>query len=233
MRYRVMNGFQLMALLVFTGCTTLSVAGDAGADSQPQQRGVTPEEVRTFFREQNKRVLTFIGYSGSGYEDVEAMMAQAWAVLQTYDPRTTIVNIGATPDGIGAVYELAKRLGFVTTGVVSSVARAYQVETSPHVDHIFYVEDTTWGGFQPGTQILSPTSRAMVENSDVLVAIGGGEIGRDELIAARRLSKPLQFIAADMNHRKALEKAQKKGQPAPTDFVGAAHAVFGPKASRP
>ncbi len=62
----------------------------------------------------------------------------------------------------------------------------------------------------------------MVENSDVVIAIGGGEVARDELTAAKRSGKRVQFIPADMNHRIALEKALKKGQPAPTDFRGAA-----------
>ena len=37
------------------------------------------------------------------------MLAGAERVLSEFDPGRTIVNIGATPDGIGAVYELAKR----------------------------------------------------------------------------------------------------------------------------
>jgi hypothetical protein len=66
----------------------------------------------------------------------------------------------------------------------------------------------------------------MVENSDVLVAIGGGEVARDELNAGRRLGKKVQFIPADMNHEIARERARKRGEPAPTDFRGAAGAVF-------
>jgi hypothetical protein len=59
-----------------------------------------------------------------------------------------------------------------------------------------------------------------------MVAIGGGEISRDELVAARRLGKKTQFIPADMNRDMARERARKRGQPAPTDFRGAAGAVF-------
>ena len=70
----------------------------------------------------------------------------------------------------------------------------------------------------------------MVEVSDRLVAIGGGEVARDELVAARRAGKDLTFIAADMNHRIAIEKATKKGEAPPTDFRGAADAVFGNEA---
>jgi hypothetical protein len=96
---------------------------------------------------------------------------------------------------------------------------------SPYVDHVFYVEDATWGGLLKGRR-LSPTSEAIVENSDIIVGIGGGEIARDELIAARRLGKKVRFIPADMDHQKARESARKKGVPEPADFRGAAQAAF-------
>ena len=51
-------------------------------------------------------------------------------------------------------------------------------------------------------------------------------MARDEMIAAKRSGKKVEFIPADMNHRIAQEKALKKGQPAPTDFRGAAAEVF-------
>ena len=60
-----------------------------------------------------------------------------------------------------------------------------------------------------------------------MVAFGGGDITRDELTAGRRAGKRIEFHAADMNHKIALERAKKRGEPAPTDFAGAAAAVFG------
>jgi hypothetical protein len=66
----------------------------------------------------------------------------------------------------------------------------------------------------------------MVENSDVLIGIGGGEVSRDELMAAKRSGKAVRFFPADMNHQKARDKAKKKGLPEPTDFGGAAGEAF-------
>jgi threonine dehydratase len=63
----------------------------------------------------------------------------------------------------------------------------------------------------------------MVAVSARLVAIGGGEVARDELLAAKALGRPVTFIAADMNHVAAVKKAAARGQPLPTDFRGAAH----------
>jgi len=192
----------------------------------PAAKIATLDDISAFFKGKQKIVLTFVGYSAAGYEDEALMRKQADRILSEFDPAKTIVNIGATPDGIGAIYELAKRKGFLTTGIVSSQARQYKVKLSPYVDQAFYVEDATWGGFVTGTKELSPTSKAMVANSDIVVGIGGGEVARDELVAAKLLGKQVRFIAADMDHQKARESARKKKLPEPTDFRGAANAVF-------
>lgn len=191
-------------------------------DRSPTIHETTPAAIRAFFKkDKSVNVLTFLGYSGAEYEDKTEMLTQAGVILSRFDPRRTIVNIGATAEGIGAVYELAKQKGFRTTGIVSTQARDHKVQLAACVDTVFFVKDTTWGGFMRGTKRLSPTSSAMVENSDVLVAIGGGEVARDELTAAKRLGKEVRFIPADMNHRIALERAAKRGEAAPSDFRGA------------
>ncbi len=46
-------------------------------------------------------------------------------------------------------------------------------------------------------------------------------IARDEYLAARRLGKRTTFVAADMNHSIAWERAALNGLPEPTDFHGA------------
>ena len=189
-------------------------------DSKPEIREATPAEIAQAFRDRKQFVLTFLGYSGAGYEDHGSMLRQAATILEAHDPSRTVVNIGATAEGIGAVYELARKKGFPTTGIVSTQARDQKVPLSPAVQQVYYVKDSTWGGFLEGTRTLSPTSAAMVAVSDLLVAIGGGEVAHDELQAARESGKRVQIIAADMNHRLATEKAQKKGQAVPTDFRG-------------
>jgi len=194
--------------------------------ARPTIRETAPEEIRAFFTGKGMRVLTFLGYSGAEYENKAMMLEQAARILDQFDPKKTIVNIGATPEGIGAVYEAAKRKGFLTTGIVSTQAKKSNATLSPCVDIVFYVRDSIWGGFRPGTEELSPTSKAMVENSDVLVAIGGGEVARDELIAAMQAGKRVQFIPADMHHLITREKALKNAQPVPTDFRGEAATLF-------
>jgi len=186
----------------------------------------TVAAIRSAVQAQSKKVVTFLGYSGAEYEDKAAMLARATAVLDTLDPKLTIVNIGATLEGIGAVYALAKEKGFDTIGIVSTQARDNKTALAPCVDTVFFVTDASWGGLVKGTNQLSPTSAAMVAVSDQLIAIGGGEVSRDEFQAAKRLGKKTQFFPADMNHAVARQKAAKQGQPAPTDFRGALGAAI-------
>jgi hypothetical protein len=181
----------------------------------------TVDAIQSFFQKRGKTVLTFLGYSGAGYQDNAAMLAHVTAILDSLDPTKTIVNIGATIDGIGVVYELAKRKGFETSGIVSSQARENKATLAPCAGTVFFVEDATWGGLIAGTKTLSPTSTAIVRVSDRIVAIGGGDIARDEFDAAEKLRKDVKFFPADMNHEVALARAAKRGEKAPTDFRGA------------
>ena len=119
--------------LLFLLTTLCVLYAGSGMTSMQHDKVTTPAEIRHFFEQQNKTVLTFVGYSGAGYQDPEAMIRIAASVLNGFDPANTIVNIGATLEGVGAVYELAKKRGFITTGIVSTQARQHAVELSPHV----------------------------------------------------------------------------------------------------
>lgn len=188
----------------------------------------TSEQIGRFIGQRGARVLMFQGYSGAEYEDPQAMLALARQALAGHDPKTTLVCAGATAAGIGAVYALARRSGFTTMGIVSTLAREQGVPLSDCVQHVFFVRDASWGGWLPDAQRLSPTSAAIVEHSDEMVGIGGGEIARDEMLAARRAGRPVQFHPADMNHALARDKAARRGEAPPTDFRGAAHEALAP-----
>ena len=69
----------------------------------------------------------------------------------------------------------------------------------------------------------------MVACTDILIGIGGGEIGRDELIAGREQGKPVRFYPAEMSHEYLIRRAQKLDLPSPISFLGAAHEVFADK----
>lgn len=188
---------------------------------------MTSGEAVSFIRKRGKAVLTFLGYSGMGYEDEEGMLKTAQEVLSQYRPEKTLVVIGATRVGIGAVYPLAKSLGFETAGIVTMKAAEDPEGLSRFVDHLCFIKDAQYGGRLPNSTELSPTSKAMVDCSDILVAIGGNDIGREELIEGRKQGKPLQYMPAEMNHERAIRRAKKLGSPPPTSFLGAVHEVFG------
>lgn len=172
-----------------------------------------------------KAIITFVGYSGKGYERENLLLVRARQQLKNYSPRHTIVNIGVTPDGIGKVYELAKSMGFETSGIVSKKALPY-LDGVKDVDRIFLVEDESWGGYDENKN-LNPTSLAMVSVSDIMIGIGGGDVGYAELKEAINQKVPVQFFRAEMNKAKARAKAKKKGKPAPTTFYGAADKIYG------
>ena len=202
-----------------------SVVNSAAACEGPKEvREATSASIKHFAKLKRMKILTFTGYSGAQYEDPSAMLEVAERILSTLDPASTLVNIGATAEGIGQVYELAKRHGFTTIGIVSTLARDENVPFSPCVDHVFLVHDNSWGGRLKDESRLSPTSAAIVANSSRLVGIGGGDVARDEMLAARAAGKPTTFIPADMNHGLAIEQSRKRGQPEPIDFRGSAHA---------
>lgn len=171
------------------------------------------------------RVVTFLGFSDSGYEDEAAVRETLLAELRQFDPLDTLVCAGATTEGIGMVYPLAVRQGFRTAGVVSSLARREGAQLSTECEIVFIVNDKTWGGKQANGR-LSATSKAMVWASDVLIAIGGGAIARDELEDARRQGRTVRFHKAEMDHSRAEAKAAGSGFPAPTDFGGDARTLF-------
>jgi hypothetical protein len=187
---------------------------------------MTLEDARQFFERQGKTVLTFFGYSVD-YEDEPGMLDIAREVLTQFAPDATLINVGATEGGLGAVYPLAKSLGFTTTGIVSTQALSNPEWISEAVDYVCFIADESWGGKLSSGE-LSPTSQAMVMCSDVLSGIGGGPISRDEMLAGKAMGKPVVFHPAEISQTYAIRRAKARGLPEPTAFWGEAHEAFEP-----
>ncbi len=189
---------------------------------------MTPTDVLAFFKSQGKTVVTFFGYSAD-YKSEKALLKIAEDVLGGYSPETCLINIGATSSGVGAIYPLAKSMGFTTTGIVSSLAIQQLDGISAAADHICFVTDDLWGGKLPDSDNLSPTSQAIVMCTDIFIGIGGGKISRDEMLAAKEQGKPVHFYPAEISHKVSLRSACKMNLPTPDSFWGEAHEVFADK----
>lgn len=188
-------------------------------------RFADPQEAIRAIRRAGHRVVTFVGFSAAGYED-QAHVERAIAdILAELDPQSVLICSGATEEGVGVVYALAMKRGFSTIGIVSAVAETEGARFSDSVRTIYAIDDAQWGG-RTSNGTLSPTSTAMVGAADEIVAIGGGDIARDEIEAAIAAGKPVRYVAADMNHAAALEKARRKGEVAPKEFKGPVHHLF-------
>jgi hypothetical protein len=169
------------------------------------------DEVLEYFAASGKYTVTLLGYSGRGYDHPKQIQSLAYRILKGYAPAETIVNIGATRGGIGRVYEVARHMGFHTTGIVSRLAIAEKARFSGAVDEIFVIPDDRWGGYLPGKKDLSPTSSLMVQVSEEMIAIGGGEITRDELEAGITAGKKYRYYRAKMARKSAENLAARSG----------------------
>lgn len=229
MSLRVRSGFRSRIFLAVALAGAWHTTMAAPCKPPTIMEAATPQQVIEALRSQPKKIVVFTGYSGTGYQDEDAMLRYAEAALAKLDPDETLISIGATAEGIGAVYKLAKDRGFKTIGIVSSQARHQKVPLATCVDQVFFVRDAQWGGYISGTTTLSPTSQAIVASGNVFIGIGGGNAARDELLEARSLKKQVIFQPADMNHRLFRDRAAAKGEPEPTDFRGTAHVALMPK----
>jgi hypothetical protein len=143
-----------------------------------------------------KRIVTFVGFSGGQYPDPAALQRAMRETLARFDPEDDVICAGATAAGIGAIYPLARPLGFHTIGIVSSLAETENAAFSPDVEVVHVVKDDVWGGRKHDGE-LSPTSAAIVGASAVMVLIGGGSIALAEAAAARERSIPLIEVPRD------------------------------------
>lgn len=167
---------------------------------------LSPDEAVAQIQKIGKKVYTLFGYADLEYENKPEVMAQIELELRALDPATTIINIGATEEGIGAAYEVAKKLGFETMGVVSNRALNYNGKFSSDVDRIYIINDVLrlWGGYIPGTKDAAPVSTVFLRVSNTISAYGGGEhtamVMRE---AVRRGGIDVKFTPAEMSHKKA------------------------------
>lgn len=184
---------------------------------------ISASEIVKEIKELNKTVFTIFGFSKLGYENWEAVAEKIKNDLSKLDINKTLVCIGATEDGIGKAYEIAKQMGFETIGIVSTKALSYSGKFSDFVDRIYIVNDELWGGYVPGTNNLAETTKAFLDTADEIHAYGGGVNTAVTLKAAKDKSIKTVYYSAEMNHEKAKQDAIETGSTHPESFYGPAY----------
>lgn len=164
---------------------------DAGVFiSQESTDPLYADEIIERIQEKYEYVYTLFGYSALGYASPTKMLESVRKDLSELDNKKVAICIGATEEGIGAAYKLAKDMGFKTLGIVSTQALSYSGRFSDFVDSIYIVNDELWGGYIPGTAKLAETTRAFLGASNFISAYGGGQNTKMTLKAAKELGIP-------------------------------------------
>jgi hypothetical protein len=194
---------------------------------------ITPkEDILLFFQESKKHVLSFAGFGELGYQEKSLVEKTIGEVLDKWDVNEILVNSGTLlreggEEGIALVYRLAKERGIETCGLHPSISLQFSDThpVSPFSDHVFFVEDPTWGGFLNEQLDLSPTLKLLLEVTDELIVIGGGKHTADELTAFWQNGKQVHYYPAQMNHQFAKKWFTQEGLAIP-DFNGPAYDVW-------
>ncbi len=147
----------------------------------------------------NHKVISLFGFSDLGYSDYPKLFVKAREVLSQYSNAEYIVCIGATEDGVGKLYDIAKDMGFKTIGIVSTLALARSGKFSENVEKIYIVNDSYWGGYRPGTKILTETTKIFLDITEKFIAFGGGMNTKVTLEEAKIRNIPFEYFEFKMN----------------------------------
>lgn len=143
-----------------------------------------------------RHAMVVAGFSGLGYENLGLLEREFCKILGgkicEYGRANLVVIAGATVDGIGHVYQLAKRWGVATLGIVSQASQhpenAPYVKFSPYCDNIILVkstEATSWAVKSPLNQSYMVTAALGGSLPGSLggsfYAFGGGEVAVAEV----------------------------------------------------
>ena len=201
---------------------------------------ITPaNDIFRFFELKGKYVLSFAGFGELGYQDIAYVEGVIRDELSRWKPDEILVNSGTLlrvggQEGIAVVYRLAKELGIETCGIHPGISLQW-ADTHPvsaFADHVYFVEDGTWGGYIDDQFEPSPTLKVLLQVTDELIVIGGGKHAADELAAFLQNGKCVKYFPAQMNHQVTLDWCAKSGVDIP-DLNGAAHKLWFGKSKYP
>lgn len=169
----------------------------------------------------SKYAIVFAGFSGLEYAAADRVDTHVRAILDEkiaqYGKDNLVAVAGATEEGIGRIYAIAKSLGIATLGIVSTEAEKWDVPISPYCDKVIYVPDPkgTWEvNAEDGesyTVKAAWISRMRGGLGGCLVLLGGGDVAVTELKQAWAKKIPTQvFGDYDPDPEKARAKQEKE-----------------------
>lgn len=167
--------------------------------------------------------VVFGGYSGLGYQDEAKLKDQLRAhIKESYDhygcsqSLPLIIVAGATADGIGIVYKVAKDLlveeglSIMTVGIVSEAGRKYG--TADEVDRVLFVPDPdkTWKVIENGRSLMVD---AVGKRNDKpyghLAYFGGGGVSESEIQEAKEQGLPVLIVGHEPSKNGVAKKLKK------------------------
>ena len=136
----------------------------------------------------DRRVMVFGGFSGMGYAEPDRLDEDLRRLLLLETRLGAVVVSGATSDGIGRVYPIAKELGIPTYGIVSDDVAPAAID--PCCDHVLRVQDP-----QKTRQTLDVHGHSemvnVAEANGVLYYFGGGDVAVSEVREAQERGIPV------------------------------------------
>lgn len=141
----------------------------------------------------NRHVIVFSGFSALGYKDIhhlkESLHSELEKAISKYGAHALCVVAGATDEGIGVVYNLAKKMGIETLGIVSEQAIGF---VSSNCDKVVYIADPTgsWKVLDEtgnSYMVYVATRNDKISRTGEFIAFGGGEVTLSELNEARSI----------------------------------------------
>lgn len=175
----------------------------------------THEEI---LRQINSRYpLVFAGFSGLGYNNKDYLKQyikdHLHRMIDIYGIDNLIVISGATKEGIGLVYDIAKELNLKTLGIVSEEAKKYPDSISSNCDYVIYIKDYngTWKVVDENNQSYTVFSA----HGGNFYICGGGDIAVSELKEAQEYEDINVIINSSLSpdHNKYYIKNQKTPTP--------------------
>lgn len=141
--------------------------------------------------------MVFSGFSQLGYCNVPMLKDELESItndaVQRYGRNNLCVVAGATTEGIGVIYDIAKKWDIKTLGVVSEEVNNSSSTISKNCDEVIYIPDPshslkTLDHEGKSYMVYIATDNNQISRTGRFFAFGGGEVTLSEINEANALN---------------------------------------------